>query len=1173
MAGSQDEPNTMSSFQRIAGRNYLGWLLAGLLLGLCIALLVGKSYLEQTKVQQLGVRNFRQHLEKRASAVSYFFAERQNDLENLAAGREVFAFFENQALGMTMLYGLRANLISIQRAFERLLTTRKLGDQPIYCRLMFVDTMGKCLVDAHASEITVTDPHDWKDFLDPEGKQPTIRPFESNGRTRLLLSLPYHFKDVYAGQFLVFIYTESIEKYLLTGGTDSSSLQIFIYSWLTHSYLHITNEPPTALARVPQANAIKNGDYILMNLSDYSAEEMIAFAVEIPNYPFSLVGVLPAQEVMGSFLTWYFLGGLGLLVLAAMMISWNASTRNLVLNARLEEAKAKEEIIATKNRQLEQEINERQEAETSLRESELYLKTIMNSVRVGLVSVEADTQKIVDVNPYAAAMIGLPREKILGRFCHQFICPEGTEECPVIKSGTAIDQMERELLTADGRRLPILQSVGRIIKQNREFLIESFFDLTYLKMAEEALQKGKEAAESANRAKSEFLANMSHEIRTPMNAIIGMSDVLRSSDMPPEQRDSLNIIGSSARYLLSLINDILDLSKIEAGKLELENLPFNLDEVLEDVANLIRDNTLKKGLEFIISVGEDVPLGLKGDSVRLQQVLVNLTGNAVKFTEAGGVSIEVSLLSKSGEHLKLAFVVRDQGVGIAQEKIAHVFEAFTQVDGSATRRYEGTGLGLTITKRLVEMMGGRIWVNSEPGEGTAVHFTAHFEIQSQAELVSPLQIPKELEGIRVLLVEDFSDSRLIFKTIMEKVGLQVNAVSSGAEALEALKAVGSGETSLGLVLIDWNLPDLNGIVVVEKMKQDPRLAKIPIILMSGFGGEVLKEKAAHLGVEAFILKPFKPSELLRRLTQVLSPDNKEDRGAARRADSESKGMEDFSGHRILLVEDNLINQKVMQAMLGQTKLTLEIAGDGLEALEALKTSTYELILMDIQMPRMDGLEATRRIRQERAYKDLPIIALTAQAMKTDREQGLAAGMNDYILKPVDKAQLLTCLKKWLRSRSQAASQEKTDPTSRTEDEGPGNFSNLTGINVQEALNRCVGDHKLLQEILGYFLESYKEVTQEIRMALSQGDRKQAQFLAHAVKGAAGSISMHEVYLAAGRLEKALRNGATEPLENYLKEMDESLQPVIESIRQGAMINGKNSHTAEATVERSQVWSK
>ena len=1139
----------------------MGWLLAGLLLGIFIVLLVGKSYVAQTKVQQLGVRNFRQHLEKRASAVSYFFAERQNDLENLAASREVSAFFENQALGMSMLYGLRANLISIEKAFERLIATRKLGGQPIYCRLVFLDTTGQCLVDAHSSELEVKNPPDWKVFLDPEGKVSTIRPFESAGRTRLLFSLPYRYKDVYAGQFLAFIYTESIEKYLLTGSSDPSNLQILIYSWITHSYLDAINEPHTAFPRLTETNSVKNGDYILMKLPDRSEEEMIAFAVEIPNYPFSLVGVLPVQEVIGSFLPWYILGGLGLLVLAAMMISWNASSRNLVLNTRLEAAKAKEEIIAAKNRQLKQEINERQEAETSLRESELYLKTIMNAVRVGLLSVEVDSRRIVDVNPYAAAMIGLPREQILGRHCYNFICPEGKKECRVIDSGATIDQMERELLTADGRRLPILQSVARLKKHNREYLIESFFDLTYLKMAEEALQKGKAAAETANRAKSEFLANMSHEIRTPMNAIIGMSDVLRNSEMSPEQRDSLNIIGSSARYLLSLINDILDLSKIEAGKLELENLPFRLDEVLENVADMIRDKTLKKGLEFIINLGDDVPRDLKGDPVRLQQILVNLTGNAVKFTDSGEVSIEVSPLSKSREHLKLAFVVRDQGVGIARGKIAHIFDAFTQVDGSATRRYEGTGLGLTITKRLVEMMGGKIWINSEPGEGTEVHFTAQFERPPQAEAMSALRIPKELEGMGVLLVEDFSDSQLIFKTVMEKAGLRVEAASSGAEALEALMATKSGGRSFGLILIDWKLPDLNGIAVCEKIKQDPRLAKIPIILMTGFGEEELKEKASHLGVEAFILKPLKPSELIHLIKKVLASDSRGSRGAAIKEAREPKIAEDFSGNRVLLVEDNLINQKVMQAMLKQTKLTLEIAGDGLAALEALKKSTYDLILMDIQMPRMDGLEATRRIRQERVYQDLPIIALTAQAMKTDREEGLAAGMNDYILKPVDQEQLEACLKKWLRPGNiQVSSQETTDTARGTADEDPGGLPRLTGINIREALNRCSGDHKLLREILGYFLASYEEVLQEIRKALSQGDQKQAQFLAHTVKGAAGTISAQELYLAAGRLEEALQNGATEPLEHHLKEMDASLQTTLLSIRQATGMAGTISRT-------------
>jgi two-component system sensor histidine kinase/response regulator len=1144
----------MSFYKSTSGKRSLGWLLAGLLFGIFIALLVGKTYLAQTKVQQLGVRNFRQHLEKRASAVSYFFAERQHDLENLAASREVTAFFENQALGMSMLYGLRASLIGIQKTSDRLLTTRKLGDQQIYCRIVFIASSGECLVDSHSPGQEFDNPKDWQSFLDPNGRQLKIHPFESKRNTRLLLSLPYYYKDVYAGQFLAFIYTEPIEKDLLLGSSNQSNLQIFMYSPATKSYVKTHFNSPSLFSLLPPLNTQKNDNYATISLPDFSSEALAVIAVEIPHYPFYLVGVLPTPEVIGSFLPWYLLGGLAILALVGMMISWNANTHNLVLHARLDEAKVKEDIIASKNRQLEQEIKERQDAENSLRESELYLKTIMNSVRVGLISVDAESREIVDINPFAAAMIGLPREQILGRYCYQFICPAGTDKCPVLDSGLTVDQMERDLITANGKHLPILQSVGRLKKQNREFLIESFFDLTYLKTAEEVLQRGKEAAETANRAKSEFLANMSHEIRTPMNAIIGMADVLRNSDMSPDQRDSLNIIGSSARYLLSLINDILDLSKIEAGKLELENLPFQLDEILENVANMIRDKTLKKGLEFIITVAEDIPPSFRGDPVRLQQILVNLTGNAVKFTEAGAVSIEVSLLETTTDQLKLAFVVRDQGVGIKQEKLSDIFEAFIQVDGSATRRYEGTGLGLTISKRLVEMMGGKIWVDSKPGIGTAVYFTAKFDLQeiNKKEAAADLfTIPKGLKGIKVLLVEDFSDSKLIFKRILEKVGLQVEAVSSGADALEALNGGGNSGTSFGLILIDWKLPDLDGIAVCEKIKDDPWLAKIPIILMTGFGNEELKDQAEHLGIEAFILKPFGASGLIRLITQVLKTDNQvRENPAIRETRGPKVKPENFEGYRILLVEDNYINQRVIQAMLGQTKIKLETAADGLEAMEAIKNSTYDLILMDIQMPRMDGLETTRRIRQDQAHRDLPIIALTAQAMKTDREEGLAAGMNDYILKPVDQEQLLAVLKNWLKPRPARVS--NPDPpvsAGKTKGGESADFSVLTGINLKEALQRCGQDEKLLKEILGFFLETYSDVVPEIRTALGQGDRQQAQFLAHAVKGAAGSISAQSLHQAAGELERALRKGTPEPLDGYLKDMDQSLKPVLESIRQ------------------------
>jgi CheY-like chemotaxis protein/HPt (histidine-containing phosphotransfer) domain-containing protein/anti-sigma regulatory factor (Ser/Thr protein kinase) len=600
--------------------------------------------------------------------------------------------------------------------------------------------------------------------------------------------------------------------------------------------------------------------------------------------------------------------------------------------------------------------------------------------------------------------------------------------------------------------------------------------------------------------------------------------------------------------LLSLINDILDLSKIEAGKLELDSIELNLGEVLESVANMIRDKTRQKGLEFIIAIADDVPRLMGGDPLRLQQVLVNLTGNAVKFTDKGAVSIEASCLESSSYHHKIEFVVRDQGVGISKDKITGIFDAFTQVDGSATRRYEGTGLGLTISKRLVEMMGGEIWVDSEPGVGTAVFFTATFEKWTAIKEGDCLMVPPEIKGTRVLLVEDHGTSRKVVQKILENLGLVVEAVPSGEAALLALGASNSPAAAFGLIVMDWKLPDQNGISVCEKIRTVPRLAGIPTILMTGFGREEVKLEARRLGIEAFIRKPVEASGLLRVIMEVLAPDGKSQGSWCHQEPQESDGFGDFEGYRILVVEDNYINQMVIKAMLGRTKLQVDIAADGQDALEVIKNKPeYDLVFMDMQMPRMDGIEATRRIRQIPECRDLPIIALTAMAMKSDREQGIAAGMNDYVAKPVDQEQIFKILKRWLRPRKPADSESPAgkppEPTQLQDVPDP------EVINVKKALERCAGDQELFFEILGYFLATYNQVVPEIQNALRQGDLNQAQFLVHSLKGAAGSISAQNLHLAAGKLEKILRSGTSEPVDSYLQEITRNLNPVLVSIQE------------------------
>jgi CheY-like chemotaxis protein/HPt (histidine-containing phosphotransfer) domain-containing protein len=429
-----------------------------------------------------------------------------------------------------------------------------------------------------------------------------------------------------------------------------------------------------------------------------------------------------------------------------------------------------------------------------------------------------------------------------------------------------------------------------------------------------------------------------------------------------------------------------------------------------------------------------------------------------------------------------------------------------------------------------------------------VFFTASFEKWLAPMAEECLMVPPEIRGTRVLLVEDHGTSRKVVQKILENLGLEVEAVPSGEAALLALGASKASAAPFGLIMMDWKLPDQNGVLVCEKIKTDPQLAEIPTILMTGFGREEVKLEARRLGIDAFIRKPVDASSLLRVIMDALAPEG-DSRGTWCGQDpKKSNGDGKFDGYRILVVEDNHINQMVIKAMLGQTKLQVDIAADGEEALDAIKNKpAYDLIFMDMQMPKMDGIETTRQIRQIPECRDLPIIALTAMAMKSDREQAIAAGMNDYVSKPVDQDQIFAVLKRWLRPGKPADSKPWTRlmPGLTQRHDWPGQDV----INVKKALERCAGDRELLFEILDYFLATYNQVIPDIQNALRQGDLNQAQFLVHSLKGAAGSISAQNLHLAAGKLEKILRSGTSEPVDSYLQEMTRNLNPVLVTIQE------------------------
>lgn len=770
--------------------------------------------------------------------------------------------------------------------------------------------------------------------------------------------------------------------------------------------------------------------------------------------------------------------------------------------------------------QLSQNVEKQRHAEQKVLQQSQLNQEILNATPNPMYCLSAEG-KYLTINAKFVDLTGLPSSEIVGKTPSDIFDQKTAEIFSKVHDslqGSKSNQdFEISIVDSINEKRDMLVYEASFYDEGKSLsgIVGIFIDLTERKRTEEALREAKEVADSMSQAKGDFLANMSHEIRTPMNAILGMAHLALNTELNETQHKYVSRINESAKNLLGIINDILDFSKIETGKLSIEHIDFSLEEVLDNLTSAVSLRASEKGLEFALDIDQKIPIGLIGDPLRLGQVLVNLTGNAIKFTNSGEVIVAAKLEKQTDSGVNIHFSVKDTGIGIPQDKMETLFSAFSQADSSITRKYGGTGLGLSISKQLVELMGGDIQLSSTENKGSIFEFSIHCGLQT-AKMRNISEPINGLVGKRALVVDDNDSARHILVTLLKAMHIDAQSVSNGAEALDELKY-----NSYDMIFVDWNMPGMNGIDLLHKVNKIDDIGNLKRFLVTAYGREISLNDENSLLADALIIKPLNPSTLLDSIVNCLGIEyiNKHHQI------SKKIKKPRFNGQSILIVEDNEINQEVVLGLLDDLNVKTAVAENGQIAIEMLSKKTWDLVFMDMQMPVLDGVSATKRIRQQPQWKSLPIVAMTANAMQSDIEECLNAGMDNHIAKPIDINKLYAVLVKILGHPQQEVIEEiiesSTDTSKESKCEAQKELPILNGIDLPTAISRIGGDAHRYLDILQRFINGQGKEFENVKRLFIQQQWEDAIRLSHTVKGTAANLGIERIARLTGDIEREL----------------------------------------------------